>query len=96
LLQLATLVLAPAINAYSRNQEHEADRFALELTRTNRSGATAFVKLQEENLSNPRPGSLYMTFRSTHPSIGQRIDFCNRYHPWTEGVPLVYGRLFRR
>ena len=42
----------------------------------------AFVKLQEENLSNPRPGLLYTLFRSTHPSIGDRIDFCNSYHPW--------------
>ena len=41
----------------------------------------AFVKLQEENLSNPRPGLVYKIFRATHPSIGERIDFCNSYHP---------------
>ncbi len=82
LVQVAFLVLSPVALAYSRYQEHEADRFALDLTRTNHSAATAFVKLQEENLGNPRPGLLYKIFRSSHPSIGERVDFCNTYHPW--------------
>jgi Zn-dependent protease with chaperone function len=82
LLEVAYLVLSPVALAYSRYQEHEADRFALELTHANHSGGTSFVKMQMENLSNPRPGLLYKIFRSTHPSIGERIDFCNTYHPW--------------
>ncbi len=82
LIEASTLVLSPAVMAYSRFQEHEADRFALKLTQTNHSGAMAFVKLQSENLGNPRPGRLYQLFRSTHPSIGDRIDYCNAYHPW--------------
>jgi Zn-dependent protease with chaperone function len=82
LIEVALLILGPVGLAYSRYQEHEADRFSLNLTRANRSAATAFVKLQEENLSNPRPGLLYKLLRSSHPSIGERIDFCNSYHPW--------------
>ncbi len=82
LLEGAYLVLSPVALAYSRYQEHEADRFSLELTHANHSGGTAFVKMQMENLSNPRPGLLYKIFRSTHPTIGERIDFCNTYHPW--------------
>jgi Zn-dependent protease with chaperone function len=82
LLEVAMLLLGPVALAYSRHQEREADQFALDMTRTNRSGARAFVKLQEENLSNPRPGPIYRFFRSSHPSIGERIDFCNSYHPW--------------
>jgi Zn-dependent protease with chaperone function len=81
LLHLSGIVLGPAAMLYSRHQEHEADRFALDLTRTNHSGAMAFVKLQEENLSNPRPGLMYRIFRASHPSIGERIDFCNTYRP---------------
>jgi Zn-dependent protease with chaperone function len=81
LLQIASLFLAPAAMAYSRHQEHEADRFAIELTGMNRSGASAFVKLQEANLSNPRPGWVYRVFRASHPSLGDRIDFCNAYRP---------------
>jgi hypothetical protein len=39
----------------------------------------AFVKLQSENLSTPRPGLVYWIFRATHPSIGERLDFCDTY-----------------
>jgi Zn-dependent protease with chaperone function len=82
LLAAVYLVLSPVAFAYSRYQEHQADRFALDLTHANHSAATAFVKLQRENLGNPRPGPVYKIFRSTHPSIGERIDFCNAHHPW--------------
>jgi Zn-dependent protease with chaperone function len=87
LIQVSSLVLSPAVLAYSRYQEHEADRFALELTRTNHSGALSFVKMQAENLSIPRPEWFYKVFRSTHPSVGERIDFCNTYHPWALDQP---------
>ncbi len=93
--QVFVLLAAPVINLYSRSQEHEADRFALEITRDNRAGALAFVKLQRENLSNPRPGWFYKTWRGTHPTLGERIDFCNAYRPWADGQPLHYGALFR-
>lgn len=84
LIQTNSLILSPAVLAYSRYQEHEADRYALDLTHANHSAGMAFVKLQEENLGVPRPSWLYRTFRSTHPSIGERIDFCNSYRPWTK------------
>jgi STE24 endopeptidase len=82
LLEVAFLVLSPLALAYSRHQEHEADRYALKLTKTNHSAATAHVKLQSENLGNPRPGLLYTIFRASHPSVAERIDFANSYRPW--------------
>jgi Zn-dependent protease with chaperone function len=87
LLHLSSYFLSPIALAYSRHQEHEADRFALDLTRTYHSAATGFVKFQEENLSNPRPGLVYKIFRASHPSIGQRIDFCNTYRPQRTAEP---------
>jgi Zn-dependent protease with chaperone function len=95
LLQLTGLAVAPVVMAYSRAQEHEADVFALELTQTNHSAAAAFAKLQQENLGVPWHGVLEKLWRSTHPSIGERIEFCNDYHPWTEGRPLLFGAYFR-
>jgi Zn-dependent protease with chaperone function len=89
LIEVASLVLGPVALAYSRYQEHEADRFALDLTRANHSAAMSFVKMQAENLSNPRPGLFTKVFRATHPSIGERIDFCNTYHPWVENQPAA-------
>ena len=94
LIQVCLLLLAPLTNAYSRHLEHEADRFGLELTQDNHAAATGFVGLQEANLSNPRPGWLYRWWRADHPSLGERIDFCNRYRPWQTGQPLRYGARF--
>jgi Zn-dependent protease with chaperone function len=90
-----SLIVMPAINAYSRWQERQSDRFGLEITRDNRAAAMAFVKLQGENLANPRPGPLYKLWRSTHPPIGERIDFANTYRPWESGAPRSYETLFR-
>ncbi len=89
-----SLLGLPIPLAYSRHNEREADRFALELLQTNQAAATAFIKLQEENLGNPRPGALYMFLRAGHPSIGQRVDFINTYRPWESGAPLKYEAYF--
>lgn len=94
LVNAVSLVASPLVLAGSRHLEHEADRFGLELTRDNHAAAMAFVKLQEENLDVPRPGLLYTIWRASHPSLGERIEFANDYHPWTTGAPLVYGDRF--
>ena len=95
LMSLFFFVLTPFMLTYTRHVEHEADRFGLELTRDNHNAATAFVKLQQENLGNPRPGILYKLWRSSHPTLGDRIDFCNTYKPWKTGQPMRYADLFR-
>jgi Zn-dependent protease with chaperone function len=92
---VVSLIFTPAVLAFSRYQEHEADRFALELTRNNHAGATTFVRLQQENLSVPRPGPIFKLWRGSHPSLGERVDFANRYRPWVAGEPLRYGHLFQ-
>jgi STE24 endopeptidase len=88
-------VSAPLANAWSRHQEHESDRFALEITHDNHACAAAFAKLQQSNLGNPRPGLVYVLWRASHPPLGQRIDFCNEYRPWETGDEEVYGDRFR-
>jgi Zn-dependent protease with chaperone function len=88
------LIGQPVVLAFSRYQEHEADRFTLELTQDNEAAAQAFVKLQTTNLGYPRPGLFYKLWRSTHPPIGERIDFCNDYRPWESGEPMRYADRF--
>ena len=96
LAEVTILLGSPIINGFSRHMEHEADRFALEITRTNRPAALGFVKLQVDNLAVPYPGWLTTVWRSTHPPIGQRIEFCNEYRPWeSNGEPLRYDSYFR-
>jgi Zn-dependent protease with chaperone function len=88
------LIVAPGSNAWSRHQEHESDRFALEITHDNLGCAGAFARLQQSNMGNPRPGVLFVLWRASHPPLGERIDFCNTYRPWETGEPLVYGDRF--
>lgn len=95
LLGSALLVVATPIElTWSRHIEHEADRFALELTQDNRAGAEVFVAFAVKDLSVPWPGQFYVWARSSHPPLGERIEFCNTYRPWNEGQPLRYGDLF--
>jgi Zn-dependent protease with chaperone function len=89
---LSTLPIGLAI---SRHQEFEADRFALEITRDNHACASAFVKLQVNNLSHPRPGPFYQLWRASHPSLGERIDFSNAYRPWITGDEGRYEHYFQ-
>jgi Zn-dependent protease with chaperone function len=95
MFHLFFLLITPAVFTFGRYIEHEADRFGLEITRNNHAAATAFVKLQHENLGNPRPGLLYRLWRASHPTLGERIDFANAYRPWETGEPLVYADRFR-
>jgi Zn-dependent protease with chaperone function len=87
---VVSLAVTPAVLATSRHLEHEADRFGLELTRDNRAAAQAFVKLQQDNLGVPRTGVLDHLWRDSHPDSADRIEFANRYRPWTTGGTLRY------
>lgn len=89
------LIVAPVALAFSRHNERESDRFGLEITRNNHAAATAFVKLQQENLGVPRPHILVKLWQASHPTLGERIDFCNEYRPWQRGEALRYGELFK-
>jgi len=89
------LLASPAPLALSRWQEHEADRFGLEITQNSPAAARAFVRLHDENLAVPRTGFLFKLWRGSHPDLADRIDFANRYRPWARGERLRYGRRFR-
>jgi STE24 endopeptidase len=95
LFSLSCVIIVPIALTYTRHIEHEADRFGLEITKENRAAANAFVKLQRENLAVPRPHWIFKLLRHTHPTLGERIDFCNEYRPWERGRQLKYAHLIR-
>jgi len=95
LFSLAFFIASPLALGITRHFEHEADRFGLEITRTNRAAALAFVRLQQDNLANPRPHWLVRLFRASHPTVAERIEFANSYRPWQTGQPRTYEHLFR-
>lgn len=95
LLTVFTLLATPLTNYFSRYIEHEADRFGLEITGDNKAAAEAFIVLQQQNLANPRPGPIYNFWRSSHPPLGERIEFANSYCPWKHKEPLKYQSYFK-
>jgi Zn-dependent protease with chaperone function len=90
-LSVVGFLLTPPMLAVSRHFEHEADRFGLELTHDNHTCATVFVEFVQHDLAYPRPATLVQLLRASHPSIAQRIEFCNTYHPWLEGEAGRYA-----
>jgi len=94
MLSLVGWLGAPITNAASREVEHEADVFALELTHDNDAGARSFLKLAQGNRSDPEPASWVRWMLYTHPPLADRIQFALTYRPWAEGKPnrLYHGR----
>jgi Zn-dependent protease with chaperone function len=86
------LAVTPVFNAFSQHIEREADRFGLELTHENQPAATMFATWLAPGYDVADPGWFEQTFRSNHPSIGDRIRLANEYHPWFNGAPLVYSK----
>jgi Zn-dependent protease with chaperone function len=85
----------PVLMAFSRHIEHEADRFGLELTHNDHAAATAFVSLQQANLGLPRPPLICQLWLGSHPTIAERIEFCNDYRPWETSQPSKYEKYMK-
>ena len=85
MLSLVGWLGAPITNAVSREVEHQADVFALELTHDNDAGARSFLKLAQGNRSDPEPAAWVKWMLYTHPPLGDRIRFALAYRPWAEG-----------
>ena len=87
---------SPAFNAFSRMVEHEADAYALEITRDNDAGARSYIKLGSQNRSNPEPSTFVKWVLYTHPPAIERVRFAIDYHPWLEGRPSRFFREWPR
>ena len=94
LFNLVIFVLMPPLLAVSRHDEHEADRFALEMTHDSRSCGGVAVKFMELTLAYPNPSPIVIFFRASHPPLSERLAFCNTYQPWRQGQAERYSRYF--
>ncbi|MBW2519917.1 MAG: M48 family metalloprotease, partial [Deltaproteobacteria bacterium] len=70
---LVMFPLTPLFSSLSRRHELQADRFAVNLTRTPQALARALAKLAKENLSNLHPHPRYAWFYYSHPPMVARI-----------------------
>jgi len=85
IFSVVLFVLWPPLMVVNRHFEHEADRFALEITHDNHACATTFIKFMRHDLAYPTPSPFFEFLRAGHPSVSDRIGFCNTYHPWLDG-----------
>ncbi len=68
------LVLSIFMNVFSRKNEYEADRYAVETTNKGDDMVAALKKLSVHNLSNLTPHSFYVFLNYSHPPILKRIE----------------------
>lgn len=84
MLLLAHIILTlqtPLASALSRYNEHEADRYGLELTGLNNAMAHAFITFVQRDFADPDPPRFLVFWFYTHPPLRERVDFALQYHP---------------
>jgi STE24 endopeptidase len=76
LLLLSTAIsflLIPALNAWSRHNEREADRYAFQSIPSVAPFITSMNKLATQNLAERSPSRFVEFFFHSHPAIAKRI-----------------------
>jgi STE24 endopeptidase len=84
LLSLLSFFSEPIANAYSRMQEHDADRFSLDVTRgiiadPGQAAAQAFQLEGQANLDVPDPDKFIVFWLYSHPPTAERVKFSLEY-----------------
>ncbi|HVH89578.1 MAG TPA: M48 family metallopeptidase [Terriglobales bacterium] len=74
-----SLILMPALNAYSRFNERQADRYCWKSVRSVDPFITAMDKLSTQNLSEKTPSRLVEILFHSHPAISRRIAAARRF-----------------
>ncbi|HEX4786061.1 MAG TPA: M48 family metallopeptidase [Candidatus Sulfotelmatobacter sp.] len=69
-----SFVLMPALNAYSRFNERQADRYAFESISSVDPFITSMNKLAEQNLAERTPSKWVEWFFHSHPAISRRLE----------------------
>ena len=74
-----SLVLMPALNAYSRYNERQADRYAFESISSVEPFISSMNKLAEQNLAERTPSKWVEWFFHSHPSISRRLQAAEQW-----------------
>jgi STE24 endopeptidase len=95
-ITLASFVLEPASNTFSRHFEHEADVYGQEAIHgivpdPQKTAVAGFNALGEAWLEDPDPSPFIEFWEFSHPSVKTRANFAANYDPWKNGG---HGRFF--
>jgi Zn-dependent protease with chaperone function len=97
-VSVASFVLDPLSNAFSRHIEHEADVYGQEAIHgivpdPQKTAVAAFNDLGEAWLEDPNPSPFLEFWLYNHPSVQTRANFALHYDPWANGG---HGRFFSK
>jgi STE24 endopeptidase len=95
IFSILMIVAQPIENTMSRQIEHNADVYGLEVTHdinpnSQEAGAHAFQLLGELSLDYPYPSRLVVFWFYSHPPISDRVRFAHEYDPWNKGESPKY------
>ncbi len=76
-----SVLLMPVLNAYSRFNERQADRYCFQSVRSVEPFVTAMNKLAEQNLAERQPSKWVERLFHSHPSISNRVAAA---HAWAK------------
>jgi STE24 endopeptidase len=81
-----SFLLMPALNAYSRYNERQADRYAFQSIAAIDPFLSAMNKLADQNLAERSPSKFVEWFFHSHPAISRRVQAAQA---WAELRPAV-------
>jgi STE24 endopeptidase len=84
-----SLLLMPAMNAYSRFNERQADRYVFESTSSIVPFISSMNKLAEQNLAERAPSKWVEWFFHSHPSISRRLAAAEDWGRTQDAHPQV-------
>ena len=76
-----SFVLMPVMNAYSRFNERQADRYAFKSIRSVQPFISSMNKLAAQNLAERTPSKWVEWFFHSHPAISRRVAAAEAYQP---------------
>jgi Zn-dependent protease with chaperone function len=85
----------PIGNSFSRNIEHAADVYGLEVTHgivpnAQETAAHSFQVMGELDLADPNPPRFITFWLYSHPPLADRLKFAHDYDPWDEAKSPRY------
>lgn len=84
-----SLLLMPALNAYSRFNERQADRYAFESITSVEPFITSMNKLAQQNLAERTPSKWVEILFHSHPAISKRVAAAEAWNRAQRPEPLV-------
>lgn len=95
IFSVMNILSEPIGNGISRQLEHNADVYGLEVTHginpnPQETAAHSFQLLGELALSYPYPNRALVFWYANHPPIPDRVRFAHNYDPWSKGEQPKY------